>query len=183
MTKDGAEVDLIVERLGKKYLFIEIKSSKNVSEFNLNTLAKLIEDFNAASSLGSEALCFSNDDCKRKLANGVMVYPSNQFERDVKKILTSKNLKDLSTYLQVFPEAGDIILGTSGVRKLRWINPKNNKGKSGGLRILYHYSNDILILLLSAYSKSETDNITEADKNELRKYVPVIIEQVMEDLK
>ncbi|MFM7457721.1 MAG: hypothetical protein ACKO3R_03555 [bacterium] len=43
--------------------------------FNLNTLAKLSEDFNAASSLGSEALCFSNDDCKRKLANGVMVYP------------------------------------------------------------------------------------------------------------
>ncbi len=75
MTKDGAEVDLIVERPGKKHLFIEIKSSKNVSEFNLNTLAKLSEDFNAASSLGSEALCFSNDDCKRKLANGVMVYP------------------------------------------------------------------------------------------------------------
>ncbi|MFM7458280.1 MAG: hypothetical protein ACKO3R_06440 [bacterium] len=39
------------------------------------TLAKLSEDFNAASSLGSEAFCFSNDDCKRKLANGVMVYP------------------------------------------------------------------------------------------------------------
>ncbi len=68
-----------------------------------------------------------------------LVIQTNQFERDVKKILTSENLKDLSTYLQAFPEAGDIIPGTSGVRKLRWINPKNNKGKSGGLRILYHY--------------------------------------------
>ena len=75
MTKDNAEIDLVVERPGKKYLFIEIKSSNNVSETHLNTLAKLSEDFNKSSSQASQAICFSNDEYKRKLANGVMVYP------------------------------------------------------------------------------------------------------------
>ena len=111
------------------------------------------------------------------------VVQTSQFQKDVKKIFTAEDLKDLSTYLQALPEAGDVIQGTGGVRKLRWTNPKNNKGKSGGLRILYHYSNDILILLISAYSKSEADNLSEAQKNELKKYVPIIIKEIMEDLK
>ncbi len=111
------------------------------------------------------------------------VIQTSQFAKDVKKIFTAEDLKDLSTYLQAFPEAGDIIQGTAGVRKLRWANPKNNKGKSGGLRILYHYSNDILILLLFAYSKSELDNLSEAQKNELKKYIPIIVKQTLENLK
>lgn len=61
-----------------------------------------------------------------------LVIQTSQFEKDVKKIFTNEDLKDLSTYLQANPNAGDVITGTGGVRKLRWVNPKNNKGKSDG---------------------------------------------------
>ena len=109
------------------------------------------------------------------------VVQTSQFEKDVKKIFAAEDLKDLWTYLQAFPEVGDIIQGTGGVRKLRWANPRNNKGKRGGLRILYHYSDDILILLLSAYSKSNFENISEAEKNKLKEIVPILIQEAMEE--
>jgi len=75
MTKDDAEVDLVVERPGKPYLFIEIKSSENVSEIALNTLSRLASDFNELDQIGCEALCFSNDKYVRKLSSGVLIYP------------------------------------------------------------------------------------------------------------
>ena len=108
-----------------------------------------------------------------------LIIVTQEFEKSVKKILSKNDIKNLSTYLQLNPEKGDIIPGTSGVRKLRWINPKNNKGKSSGLRILYHYSHNTLIILLNCYSKSETEDIDESEKNRLRKIIPELIKQVL----
>jgi len=108
---------------------------------------------------------------------------TNKFKKTVKKLLREQDLDDLINYLQLNPEAGDIIQGTGGVRKLRWANPRNNKGKSGGLRILYYYIEGTLILLLSAYSKSNIENISEADRNELNRDIPSLVKKVMEDLK
>ena len=71
------------------------------------------------------------------------------FEKKVKKLLTTEAFEDLLDYLEQFPNKGDLISGTSGVRKLRWKTGKNEKGKSGGVRVLYHYSKNILILLIT----------------------------------
>lgn len=65
-TKDGAEVDLIVERPGKKLLFIEIKSSSSVRDEQLTNLIKLSRDHNA------ESACFSRDTIARKVENTVI---------------------------------------------------------------------------------------------------------------
>jgi len=62
---------------------------------------------------------------------GIVVLFTNEFKKDVKKLLSLSDLDDLAEYLQANPEAGDLIPSTGGVRKLRWSNPKNNKGKSG----------------------------------------------------
>lgn len=35
------------------------------------------------------------------------------------------------------PEAGDVIQGTGGLRKLRFGDPRRGKGKRGGLRVIY----------------------------------------------
>lgn len=69
MTKDGAEVDLIVERPGKKPLFIEIKSSKLVTKEALKPLINLSKDFKDC-----EAICLSNDKYKKKF-DSVKVFP------------------------------------------------------------------------------------------------------------
>jgi mRNA-degrading endonuclease RelE of RelBE toxin-antitoxin system len=107
---------------------------------------------------------------------------TNQFKKAAKKILKAEHLKELADYLQANPEAGDLIQGTGGIRKLRWISPQNNKGKSGGLRIIYHYHDNIVIILITVYSKSDADNISEADKNNMKKYLPDIIKNAMEEL-
>jgi len=68
-TKDGAEIDLVVERPGKKILFIEIKSSKNVEARHLKTLHTMAKDYGEC-----EAVCFSRDTFIKQL-DGITVYP------------------------------------------------------------------------------------------------------------
>jgi mRNA-degrading endonuclease RelE of RelBE toxin-antitoxin system len=103
------------------------------------------------------------------------------FDHQAKKLLTAEAQGNLFDYLEVNPEKGDLISGTGGVRKLRWTTGKNNKGKSGGVRILYHYSKGILIILITLYSKNETENITDAEKNELKKLIPELIRKYKEE--
>jgi putative transcriptional regulator len=109
----------------------------------------------------------------------VMVKVTPKFLKEAKKLLTTKDLYD---FLSENPAAGPIIKSTGGVRKLRWSPKNSNKGKSGSLRILYHFSNEILVIILSVFSKSQIENISEAEKNTLRKILPILIDQIMEDL-
>lgn len=69
MTKDGAEIDLIVERPGLPLLFIEIKSTDQVQSTQITTLKKLAEDFG-----NCEAICLSRDPYIKKLA-GITIFP------------------------------------------------------------------------------------------------------------
>lgn len=71
-TKDGAEIDLVVERPGQPILFIEIKSSNNVQNADCSNLRMLARDFGDC-----EAVCFSKDPYPKQL-DGVMVYPWQQ---------------------------------------------------------------------------------------------------------
>src|SRR3990167_1953707 len=69
MTESGVEIDLIVDRPGKKLLFIEIKSTDAVRKEDLSSINKLINDFGDC-----EAVCFSCDPRKKKIGN-IIVYP------------------------------------------------------------------------------------------------------------
>lgn len=68
-TKDGAEIDLVVERPGKNVLFIEIKSTIDVEARHLSTLKSFKNDFGDC-----EAVCFSQDPYP-KMLDGISVYP------------------------------------------------------------------------------------------------------------
>jgi predicted AAA+ superfamily ATPase len=68
-TKDDAEIDLIVDRPGLPHLFIEIKSSREVSPQSLKTLGQLSKDFKQC-----EAVCFSQDKYVKKYGD-ITVYP------------------------------------------------------------------------------------------------------------
>lgn len=55
-------------------------------------------------------------------------------------------------------------------------NRENNKGKSGGVRILYYYDKDILIvLLITLYRKSDQENIDASEKLQLKKSLPELL--------
>lgn len=111
---------------------------------------------------------------------GVTLKMTPTFERNAKELLTPESLDSLLDYLEFNPEKGAIIKGTGGVRKMRWSTGKNNKGKSGGIRVLYHYSKSVLVLLIALYSKSKQHNINQSQRNELKQSLPQLIAKYKE---
>src|SRR5271157_1054565 len=80
----------------------------------------------------------------------------------------------LVIYLACNPQAGAIVSGTGGVRKLRWALP--GRGKSGGARVIYYYhSESIPLYALDIYAKNQKANLSAADKKAARKTVAAII--------
>lgn len=92
--------------------------------------------------------------------------------------LTDEDLRELEFFLCLHPESGDVIPGTGGLRKLRW--RFKHKGKRGGIRTLYiDFAYYEKIYLVSAYAKNIKVNLTQAEKNEIKKLIK-ILEQELE---
>lgn len=68
-TKEGAEIDLIIERPGSPTVIVEIKSSTHVDDIDVGKLSRFIEDFPAC-----EALILSNEPIARRV-NGIEILP------------------------------------------------------------------------------------------------------------
>lgn len=84
--------------------------------------------------------------------------------------LADDDLKDFQNFLLEDPKRGDIVQGAGGVRKVRW--QLGNKGKSGGIRCIYmDFEVYETIYLLIVYPKNIKDNLTENEKQNLKKLV------------
>jgi len=67
------------------------------------------------------------------------------------------------------PEAGDVIEGTGGLRKIRFADEKRGKGKRGGLRVIYYWwLSGKQFWLFTIYSKDEMDDLTTAQRKTLK---------------
>lgn len=116
------------------------------------------------------------------LMSSIIIKTTPAFDKTAKKLVDKSSLEELYNYLEINPTAGTIIRGSGGVRKIRWKTSFLNKGKSGSLRILYHYSNDILVILITIYAKAEQENISTEESNELKKLMPNLVRKYLEDL-
>jgi hypothetical protein len=68
------------------------------------------------------------------------------------------------------PEAGDIVAGSGGVRKVRLAG--RGKGKSGGYRVMtYFMTVDEPVFLISVINKSKADNLSDSQKSILKSVV------------
>lgn len=75
--------------------------------------------------------------------------------------------RELQNYLIEQPEAGDLIQGTGGLRKLRWSLDK--KGKRGGIRIIYYIKlADDQIYFFTLYAKNEVSDLSASEKKQLK---------------
>ena len=76
------------------------------------------------------------------------------FTRQVDEWLDAESYRLLQLRLAADPEAGALIRGTGGLRKIRWQGSGN--GKRGGIRAIYYWAgqHDVILTLL-AYPKSE----------------------------
>jgi hypothetical protein len=84
--------------------------------------------------------------------------------------LDDDGFADLQLYLAKNPEAGDMVPGAGGIRKLRWRDPRRGKGRRGGLRIIYYcFLSEQEIWLLTLYDKDEAADLTKEERDQLRR--------------
>ncbi len=89
------------------------------------------------------------------------------FTRLIKELMDDGLYRELQSSLIDNPDAGDLIEGTGGLRKLRWKLP--GTGKRGGVRIIYYWRMaESQILMLLVYPKSAKDDLSPAEKRQLR---------------
>lgn len=73
-------------------------------------------------------------------------------------LFSEDEFRDLQIYLCEQPDAGDVIPGTSGCRKLRWA--AKGKGKRGGARVIYFLRlASGQVIFVTAYGKNIRDDI------------------------
>ncbi len=100
----------------------------------------------------------------------ITVLETPEYLKRGKNLFKEKELSAIVFYLSSHPKAGEIIVGTGGIRKLRWAI--SGKGKRGGVRIIYYYHNvEIPLVLLTVFSKNEKANLNMAERNELKTLV------------
>ena len=93
--------------------------------------------------------------------------------------MTEDDLRRLQLAILEDPKVGDVIRGTGGIRKMRFAY--EHRGKSGSTRVIYiDFEIHEKVFLLSAYAKNEKENLTQAERNELRTLVGILERQLEE---
>jgi hypothetical protein len=91
------------------------------------------------------------------------------FERHRGEYLDDETFRLLQDYLMQRPNAGDVIQGAGGLRKLRFADPRRGKGKRGGLRVIYYlWIAGTQFWLFTIYDKDEADDLTAKERKELK---------------
>ena len=91
------------------------------------------------------------------------------FERYRSDYLDDNAFGDLQASLMSNPEAGDVIEGTGGLRKMRFADRRRGKGKRGGLRVIYYWwEAGLQFWLYTLYDKDERDDLSPQQRKTLR---------------
>jgi hypothetical protein len=90
-----------------------------------------------------------------------------KFKVEATDLIGAEGIDAVAAYLAEHPDAGDVIPGVGGARKLRWA--ARGKGKRGGARIIYLYV--VIaerIYLIRCYAKNVRADLTADEKKALR---------------
>ncbi len=104
----------------------------------------------------------------------VRIVRTKRYLKDLKRIrATEAEAEAIDRMIAAHPEAGDVIEGLRGVRKIRF--GLRNKGKSGGGRAIYYLMlAEEVALMLTAYAKNEQSDLTQAQ----RKAILAFLEEI-----
>ena len=87
------------------------------------------------------------------------------FQRWRQDYLTDEDYRVLQNLLLENSEAGDLIQGSGGLRKVRFEYKQRGKGKRGGLRIIYyHWDEGQEFWMFTLYSKGEIADLSAAER-------------------
>lgn len=87
--------------------------------------------------------------------------------------LSDEDLLALQIILLKNPESGPVMEGTGGIRKVRFA--LENRGKSGSVRVCYtDFAEYEVTYLITAFTKNEQTNLSDEEKNVLKKLVKAL---------
>ena len=94
------------------------------------------------------------------------------FEHYRADYLDDDAFRRLQQLLMLNPEAGALIQGTGGLRKLRFGDERRGKGKRGGLRVIYYWWNaGLQFWLFTIYDKDEMSDLTNTQREMLKQMI------------
>jgi mRNA-degrading endonuclease RelE of RelBE toxin-antitoxin system len=100
----------------------------------------------------------------------MVIVETSIFTRRVIELLPDDEYRELQATLVDRPDAGPVIPGSGGLRKIRWST--SGHGKRGGSRIIYYWATaQERILMLFIYAKNESDDLTPDQLKMLRQIV------------
>ena len=96
----------------------------------------------------------------------IAVVETEEFLADVKGVLSEDEHDDLILFVALHPEAGDVIPGTGGLRKLRWA--AKGRGKRGGSRVIYYFHDiHVPLFLMAIFAKNVQADLSTRQRNAL----------------
>ena len=97
------------------------------------------------------------------------------FTKEICKVMNDDSYRALQQSLLLRPEAGPLISGSNGLRKLRW--SLAHSGKRGGVRLIYYWEvSQKVLYMLFVYRKTKQSDLTQ-------KQISVLSKLIKENLK
>lgn len=91
------------------------------------------------------------------------------FIRYAEEVWSEVERQEFINFIASNPDAGAVIRGSGGCRKVRW--SRVGSGKRGGARVIYFVESEGTVWLLIVYTKAKFDNLPTSFPVELRKGV------------
>jgi hypothetical protein len=105
----------------------------------------------------------------------ITVVETHEFLSIARKLMSEEERTELVDYLAWHPEAGVVIPGSGGVRKVRWA--LEGRGKRGGARVIYFFHDmEMPLYVITAYAKNERENLDQAEIHAMRKSAAILVE-------
>lgn len=97
-----------------------------------------------------------------------------EFEKNWEQLgFKDEDLRRLELEILKNPRVGSVVRGTGKLRKMRFAFA--NEGKRGSVRVCYvDFVVQEAIYLITVYPKSEKDNLTKAERNEIKKMIRLL---------
>ena len=102
--------------------------------------------------------------------NSMVIIETPIFTKQLLSTFSEEEYRLFQAALLERPDAGKVIPGGAGLRKLRWA--VEGRGKRGGVRVIYYwFTSRGTILLLFMYPKNVQDNLTQDQLKQLKKII------------